>query len=66
MQEAIVELGRLFTLSIAMSVLGCSFMLACLLYLAKQCREARVSTQRIATITERIIARTGHITERDC
>ena len=49
------ELGKLVTLSIGISVLGFSFMLACLIYMAKQLGEARASTERISATMERIV-----------
>ena len=49
------ELGKLITLSIGLSVLGFSFMLAALIYMAKQLGEARASTERIAHSMERIV-----------
>ena len=48
-------LGKLVTISIGISVLGFSFMLAVLVYMAKQLGEARASTERISDTMERIV-----------
>lgn len=64
MTDPMVELGKLMTLSLAISVLGFGFMMACLVYLAKQLGEARASTARIAESTERIAAMTQEVLRR--
>ena len=47
-------MNELLALSIGISVLGFGFMMAGLIYLARQLGEARTSTERIAVSTERI------------
>lgn len=46
------------------TLLGFGFMMACLVYLAKQLGEARVSSARIAESTERIAAMTREVLRR--
>jgi hypothetical protein len=40
---------------ISITILGFGFMMACLIYMAKQLGEARASTERISTTMERIV-----------
>jgi hypothetical protein len=49
------ELGKLVSLNIWISVLGFSFLAACLVYIARIYSEACASTQRIADSMECIV-----------
>jgi hypothetical protein len=51
------DLGLLITLDIAIALMSLCGIMGCLIYMSRQLGEARASTERIASIAERIDAR---------